>query len=185
MSAINLLPWREAIRLKQNRMFYTLLFATVFLTLGTSYCCTIFVDQMIAKQQGRHQFLQSEILKLNSEITKISLQKKNRKKLIKQIDLIQHLQRKRNHATALFNTLTEVVSSDVYLNSVSLSGGNLDIKGVATTNRLLATIVKRLNGVSWLQDAYIRSIFSNNSKSAHLNKFEIQATVRVPLGVEK
>ena len=75
--------------------------------------------------------------------------------------------------------------SDVYLNSVTLSGGNLDIKGVATTNRLLTTIVKRLNGVSWLQDAYIRSIFSGNSKSAHLNKFEIQATVRVPLGVGK
>ena len=72
-----------------------------------------------------------------------------------------------------------------YLNSVTLSDGNLDIKGVATTNRLLGTIVKRLNGVNWLHDDYIRSIFSNNSKSAHLNKFEIQATVSVPFGVEK
>ena len=185
MSTINLLPWREVIVLKRNRVFYTLLFITVFLTLAGSYYGTISVDKMIIKQQGRNQFLQSEILKLNSEITKISLLKNSKKKLIKQIDLIQYLQGKRNNATALFNTLTEVMPSDVYLNSVTLSGGKLDIKGVATTNRLLATIVKRLNGVSWLQDAYIRSIFSSNSKSTHLNKFEIQATVSISFGVEK
>jgi len=185
MSAINLLPWREAVVLRRNRFFCTWLFITVSLTLSSAYCGLIYVDKIIVKQQDRNQFLRSEIRKLDRDITQISLVKKSKNKRIEQIVFIRNLQEKRNYATALFNTLSDVVPADVYLNSVTLSDGKLDIKGAVTTNPQLTKIVKGLNGVDWLQDAYIRAIFSSNSKLSHLNKFEIQATVKVPFGVKK
>lgn len=184
MSNINLLPWREDFKKKKKNQFFTVLALTASVVLALSYAGKIYVDLLIGAQEQRNEFLQTQTIILDRRIAEIRDIKKEKAELERRINLIQQLEEKRNHATHLFNTLVDVVPAGIYLNNVSFSNEQVDVKGLSESNNRLAKMMRNIDGSGWLGDSYISSIVAGPSKPIKLSKFAMKFVV-VPEQGEK
>ena len=171
MSNINLLPWRGDFKKKKKNQFFTVLALTASVVLVLSYAGKIYVDLLIDAQEQRNEFLQTQTIILDRRIAEIRDIKKEKAELERRINLIQQLEEKRNHATHLFNTLVDVVPAGIYLNNVSFSNEQVDVKGLSESNNRLAKMMRNIDGSGWLGDSYISSIVAGPSKPIKLSKF--------------
>lgn len=184
MSNINLLPWRDDFKKKKKNQFFILLVLTASVVLALSYAGKMYVNALIGAQQSRNEFLQIQTTILDLRIAKIRDIKKEKAELERRINLIQQLEKKRNHATLLFNTLLDVVPAGIYLNNVSFSNEQVDVKGLSESNNRLAKMMRNIDGSGWLGDSYISSIVTGPSKPIKLSKFAMKFVV-VPEQGEK
>jgi type IV pilus assembly protein PilN len=185
MSNINLLPWRDDFKKKKKNIFFAVLALSSFIVLGLSYSGKAYVDSLIAGQQGRNQYLQTQTIILDRRIVEIREIKKEKGELERRIKLIQQLEEKRNYATRLFNTLVDVVPTGVYLNNVAFANEQVDVKGTSESNNRLAKMMRNIDGSVWLGDSYISSIVAGPSKPIKLSKFAMKFTVVPEIKGEK
>jgi len=185
MSNINLLPWRDDFKKKKRNIFFAVLLLSSFIVLGLSYAGKVYVDSLIAAQQGRNQYLQTQTIILDRRIVEIRKIKEEKAELERRIKLIQQLEEKRNYATRLFNTLVDVVPSGVYLNNISFSNEQVDVKGTSESNNRLAKMMRNIDGSGWLGDSYISSIVAGPSKPIKLSNFAMKFTVTPEIKGEK
>ena len=177
MSNINLLPWRDDLKKKKKNQFFAVLVLSSFVVLGLSYGGKMYVDSLIAAQQQRNQFLQTQTIILDRRIAEINQIKKEKAELERRIKLIQELEEKRNYATRLFNTLADVVPAGIYLNNVTFANEQVDVKGMSESNNRLAKMMRNIDGSDWLGDSYISSIIAGPSKPIKLSKFAMKFVV--------
>ena len=177
MSNINLLPWRDDLKKKKKLQFFVVLLLSSLVVLGLSYAGKLYVDSLIAAQQQRNQFLQTQTIVLDRRIAEINQIKKEKAELERRIKLIQELEEKRNYATHLFNTLVDVVPAGIYLNNVAFANKQVDVKGLSEANNRLAKMMRNIDGSGWLGDSYISSIVSGPSKPIKLSKFAMKFIV--------
>ena len=177
MSNINLLPWRDDFKKKKKKIFFAVLVLSSFVVLGFSYGGKVYVDSLIAAQEQRNQFLQTQTIILDRRIAEISQIKKEKAELERRINLIQQLEEKRNHATRLFNTLVDVVPAGIYLNNVTFANEQVDVNGMSESNNRLAKMMRNIDSSGWLGDSYISSIVAGPSKPIKLSNFAMKFIV--------
>ena len=98
MPHINLLPWREAQRQQQKKNYLTLLVG-----IGVSMVLLMFavskgMDQVIATQEQRNQFLTQEMAKIDTQIGEIKNIKQSKEAIEQRMTLIEQLEVSRNAA---------------------------------------------------------------------------------------
>lgn len=177
MSNINLLPWREEYKKQKKIIFFIILALSSLVVLGVSHVGKMYVDSLIAAQQQRNQFLQTQTIILDRRIAEIKNIKKEKAELERRINLIQKLEEKRNYATHLFNTLVDVVPTGVYLENITFVNEQVDVKGMSESNNRLARMMRNIDASGWLGDSYISSIVAGPSKPINLSKFAMKFTV--------
>ena len=89
MAKINLLPWREELRLQRNKEFGV--FAGISAGLGVLIIVglTLYYNNLIDNQKSRNQFMQNEIAKLDKKIKEIKDIKAKKERLLQRIRTIQ------------------------------------------------------------------------------------------------
>jgi type IV pilus assembly protein PilN len=177
MSNINLLPWRDEYKKKKRNIFYVVLALSSLVVLGLSYGGKLYVDSLIAAQQQRNQYLQTETIRLDQRIAEIREIKKEKAELERRIKLIQQLEEKRNHATRLFNTLVDVVPGGIYLNNVTFINEQINVQGMSESNNRLAKMMRNIDNSGWLGESSISSIVAGPSKPIKLSKFAMKFSV--------
>ena len=177
MSNINLLPWRDDFKKKKKKEFFAVLLLSAVVMLGFSYTGKMYVDTLIATQQQRNQYLQTQTIILDRRIAEIRKIKEEKEELEWRIDLIQQLEKKRNYPIQLFNTLVDIVPAGVYLNSVSFANEQVDVIGMSESNNRLAKMMRNIDSSGWLGDSYISSIVAGPSKPIKLSKFAMKFVV--------
>jgi len=177
MSNINLLPWRDDFKKKKKKVFFCVLMLSALVVLGGSYGGKMYVDTLIAVQQQRNQYLQTQTIILDRRIAEINQIKKEKAELERRIKLIQQLEHKRNYATHLFNTLIDVVPEGIYLNKVVFANEQVDVIGMSESNNRLAKMMRKIDASGWLGDSYISSIVASPSKPIKLSKFAMKFIV--------
>ncbi len=177
MSNINLLPWRDDYKKKKKQQFFVVLVLSAFVVLGLSYGGKMYVDTLISAQEQRNQFLQTQTIIIDRRIAEISQIKKEKAELERRINLIQQLEKKRNYATQLFNTLVDVVPAGIYLNNVGFANEQVDVKGMSESNNRLAKMMRNIDSSGWLGDSYISSIVAGPSKPIKLSNFAMKFIV--------
>lgn len=177
MSAINLLPWREEHKKRKKNAFFVVLLLSSLVILGLSYVGKIYVDSMIAAQNQRNQFLQTQTIILERRIAEISEIKKEKAELERRINLIQTLEEKRNYATRLFNTLAVTIPAGVYLKSSSFSNEKVVVQGSAESNNRVTRMMRNIDSSGWLGDSYLRNIKEGARKPIKLYNFGMDFTV--------
>ena len=177
MSNINLLPWRDDFKKQKRNIFFAVLLLSSCIVLGISYGGKMYVSTLVAEQQGRNEYLQTQSMILDRRIVEIREVKKEKKELERRIKLIQQLEEKRNYATHLLNTLVDVVPSGVYLNNVVFANEQVDVKGTSESNSRLAKMMRNIDGSGWLGDSYISSIVAGPTKPIKLSKFAMKFSV--------
>ena len=177
MSNINLLPWREATKQRQKSQFLIMLgggaLAAALLVLVVNFL----YQQSITRQEGRNQYLQTEIAQLDAKIGEINQLKVRRAELIERMRLIDQLQQSRNLAVHLYDALPSLVTTGVYLDSLSYKNAQVDVVGKTEAHSRVANMMRLIDKSGWLGQTTISSIFASDSKPITLSQFSMMFKV--------
>ncbi len=152
MTRINLLPWREELRQEQKKQFVMMLVMVAVLGAAIVGLIHFQMQAKIDYQLSRNRFISNEIAKLDKEIAEIAELQKVRRSLIERMEVIQDLQGSRPSIVHLFTEIVSTVPNGVYLESLTQSGNNLVINGLAESNARVSTYMRNLAASDWLKE---------------------------------
>jgi len=178
MVSINLLPWREAEKLRQQARFnisiiVSLLFAVLFIIFFSKI-----LNNELELQMVKQQFLKDEIAIVDDRIVVIETLKKEKAELSKRIALIKRLQSVRNVPTKLLDALANVTPQGVYLETVKRDGSILWIEGVAESNNHLANMLRNFESYKWFKNPLVEKIELQHGNITNNNKFSLHVDIK-------
>ena len=177
MSNINLLPWREAAKQRQKNQFFAMLIAGAVVAAILVVVVNFVYQHAISRQNARNQFLQAEMAQLDIKIGEINRLKVRRAELIERMRLIDQLQQSRNLAVHIFDQLPSLVTTGVYLDSLSYRERRIDVVGKSEAHSRVANMMRLIDKSGWLEQTTISSIYASDSKPISLSQFAMMFRV--------
>ncbi|QEL56748.1 PilN domain-containing protein [Chromobacterium paludis] len=178
MIRINLLPHREQKKAAHRLRFQLLTGATLVgaaILLGIVYLA---LGRQLSDQQQRNQFLQTEIVKLDSQIKDIGKLKKQRDDLLARKQLVERLQEGRNGAVHLFDQLVRQTPDGVYLKSFKQTGNQVVLSGYAQSGARVSNYMRQLSQSDVFDAPVLVEVTSSIVNNQRVNAFTLNATLR-------
>jgi type IV pilus assembly protein PilN len=147
---VNLLPHREERRKRSRQHFFVVAGGTAVLGLLVVGLVHSYYAEQISNQQGRNQFLKTEITKLDKEIAEINKLKDEIQALLARKQIIETLQADRAQTVHLMDELVKQMPEGVYLKSVSQKGLRINLTGFAQSNARVSTLMRNIESSPWL-----------------------------------
>ncbi|MGI2261073.1 PilN domain-containing protein [Shewanella sp. GXUN23E] len=177
MANINLLPWREEAREKQQREYIGILVLVFLVSSLLVYLSLTVIDLMTEEQQGRNQYLQTEINLLEKQIKEIREIRERKKDIERRTEIILDLQQARNLPTHVLDEVVRIVPPGIYLNSIEKKGSMLWIDGRSESNNNVANMMRKVKTSPWLSEPNMQSIVSQTEAMRQLQRFNLNISV--------
>ncbi len=177
MSNINLLPWRDAAKQRQKNQFFAMLIAGAVVSAILVVVVNFVYQHAMSRQNARNQFLQAEMAQLDIKIGEINRLKVRRAELIERMRLIDQLQQSRNLAVHIFDQLPSLVTTGVYLDSLSYKDRRIDVVGKSEAHSRVANMMRLIDKSGWLGQTTISSIYASDTKPISLSQFAMTFNV--------
>ena len=178
MGGINLLPWREERRKRQQRNFALLTVAALAATALAMLVLHMEINRRIEFQQQRNQLLTGELALLDQKIKEIQELEKQKKSLIARMDVIQQLQISRPEAVHLFDELARTIPEGLRLVDLAQNDRTIAVNGVAQSNARVSVYMRNLDQSPWFQEPALQVIEAKPSggdkKDRQLSRFSLQ-----------
>jgi type IV pilus assembly protein PilN len=192
MARINLLPWREAERKRRRQEFAVAAGAAVGVAVLLALATHFHVEGLIEAQQGRNQFLQTEIAALDVKIKKIKDLETTKANLIARMNIIQQLQESRPEVVHLFDELVVTIPDGVYLTRVEQSGRSVIVDGQAQSNARVSALMRNIEASAWVGNPSLQLIENKDQTGTGLSRFRLRfeqlqgppAEVSAPAGAQ-
>jgi type IV pilus assembly protein PilN len=145
MILINLLPHREAAKLKRKESFFVSLLASALL--GGLLAVLIFVwyKVQITEQQARNTILRTENARLDVQIKEVATLEKEISGLRSRQEAVEDLQTERNLPVHLLNEIVKQVPEGVFIKSMKQDGASVSLTGAAQSNERVAELLRNLS----------------------------------------
>lgn len=145
MILINLLPHREAAKLKRKESFFVSLLASALL--GGLLAVLIFVwyQVQITEQQARNTVLRTENARLDVQIKEVATLEKEISGLRSRQEAVEDLQTERNLPVHLLNEIVKQVPDGVFIKSMKQDGASVSLTGAAQSNERVAELLRNLS----------------------------------------
>ena len=145
LTRINLLPYREEIKQRKQQQFKVLMLGAFAVGLGLAAATYLGIDNAISNQEGRNNFLQTEIDRLDRELGEIDkLQQEKEAFLAKKLK-VEELQEKRYQAAYILDSLNTLTPDDTYLTALEAeSPTSYKISGHAISDNKIAVMMRSL-----------------------------------------
>lgn len=186
MILINLLPHREEKRKRKKIAFFAGLGLAAVAGLAMVGGWYVVVDQLKTAQKSRNQFLQTEIKKLEKEISDIASLKADIASLTARQKAVEDLQIDRNLPVHLLNELVKQTPEGIYLTTLKQDGQVLSINGIAQTQERVSEFLRNTayNSV-WLASPELvetraTTITGANREQKRVFDFSMRVTVKRP-----
>lgn len=150
MAKINLLPWRAELRRERSRQFYSTLVLSMILTglvMGVVYFT---YEGIIAEQNQRNAYLDSEIKVLDKEIEEIEALEKQRADLEQRMNIIQELQQSRPLNVHLFDDLPRLLPEGMFLTELLRKDNKLTVRGKTESSPRVAAFMRNIESSQWI-----------------------------------
>ncbi|MBU1353211.1 MAG: PilN domain-containing protein [Gammaproteobacteria bacterium] len=163
MILINLLPHREAARKRRKESFQATMFASFLVGLLIAGAIYWWFQMMIATQQEKNKFLQSEITVLENQIKEIATIEDEIAALRARQKAVEDLQSDRNLPVHLLNELVRQVPDGAYVNSIKQTEQIIEMKGIAQSNERVSEMLRNLtDNTPWLSKPELVEIVASN-----------------------
>ena len=163
MILINLLPHREAARKRRRETFQATMLASVLVGIviaGAIYC---WFQMKIEEQQGKNQFLQSEIKILEGQIKEIATIEEEIAALRARQKAVEDLQSDRNLPVHLLSELVQQLPDGVYITTLKQTNQTVAMQGMAQSNERVSEMLRNLsNNTPWLSKPELVEIVAAN-----------------------
>ena len=145
LTRINLLPYREEIKQRKQQQFKILMLGAFAVGLGLAAATYLGIDSAISNQEGRNNFLQTEIDRLDRELGEIDkLQQEKEAFLAKKLK-VEELQEKRYQAAYILDSLNTLTPDNTYLTALEAeSSTSYKISGHAVSDNKIAVMMRSL-----------------------------------------
>ena len=145
LTKINLLPYREEIKQRKQQQFKILMLGAFAVGLGLAAATYLGIDSAISNQEGRNNFLQTEIDRLDRELGEIDkLQQEKEAFLAKKLK-VEELQEKRYQAAYILDSLNALTPDNTYLTALEAeSPTSYKISGHAVSDNKIAVMMRSL-----------------------------------------
>lgn len=145
LTRINLLPYREEIKQRKQQQFKILMLGAFAVGLGLAVATYLGIDSAISNQEGRNNFLQTEIDRLDRELGEIDkLQQEKEAFLAKKLK-VEELQEKRYQAAYILDSLNALTPDNTYLTALEAeSPTSYKISGHAISDNKIAVMMRSL-----------------------------------------
>jgi type IV pilus assembly protein PilN len=183
---INLLPHREERRQRRKIAFYAGLGVAAVIGLAVVGLWYLVVEQLVAGQQQRNQFLQGEIAKLDLQIKDIASLKADIASLKARQKAVEDLQTDRNVPVHILNELVKQVPEGIYVTSIRQDGQTLSVAGVAQTQERVSEFLRNTayNSVWLVKPELVESRATTmqgpNREQKRLFDFSMRLTITKP-----
>jgi len=185
MANINLLPWREELRERLNKVFalsmvFVVLVAGIFVFLvdsGLSMIDTFY--------RSRLSTLESEIKQIDSRVKEINSLKTARNELIKKIDIVASLQGNRGIITYIFEEMLLILPDEVYFTSFMISDKNISINAVAENSKYITQIMNNIKNSKLFFNPVVTTITKNHKDNSSWLTFDISMEIKQDKEVAK
>ena len=165
MAKINLLPWRAEQRRERSRQFFSTLVLSMILTTLLMGVVYFTYEGIIAEQQQRNAYLDSEIKVLDKEIEEIEALEKQRADLEQRMNIIQELQQSRPLNVHLFDDLPRLLPEGIFLVEFIRKDNKLTIRGKTESSPRVAAFMRNIESSQWFGSPDL-DIISADKRSA-------------------
>ena len=163
MILINLLPHREAARKRRREAFQATMFGSLLIGLVVAGAIYWWFQMMIADQQGKNGFLQTEIKVLENQIKEIASIEDEIAALRARQKAVEDLQSDRNLPVHLLNELVRQLPDGVYITNLRQEGQTITLQGTAQSNERVSEMLRNLSGnTPWFTRPELIEIVANN-----------------------
>ena len=159
MIAINLLPHRELARKQKRERFFLNLGLAVGVGLVAAALVYGFYQVQIEAQQGRNQFLQTEIQKLDLQIRDVATLQQELDALKSRQAAVESLQAGRNLPVHLLDEMVRQLPEGVHLTALRQEDKAITLTGVAQSQERVSELLRNLGHRSpWLTQPHLVEI---------------------------
>ena len=186
MIMINLLPHREERRKRKKIAFYAGLGVAAVCGLAIVGVWYLIVQQVIAGQKQRNEFLTTEIAKLDVQIKDIASLKAEIASLKARQKAVEDLQIDRNVPVHVLNELVRQVPEGIYITALKQDNQTLSVAGIAQTQERVSEMLRNTAYNSeWLVkpelvESKATTVQGANKEQKRLFDFGIRLTVKRP-----
>lgn len=145
MILINLLPHREAAKLKRKESFFVSLAASALLGCLIAGLIFVWYQVQITEQQARNTILRSENTRLDAQIKEVATLQKEISGLRSRQEAVEDLQTERNLPVHLLNEIVKKVPDGIFIKSLKQEASVVAITGVAQSNERIAGFLRNLS----------------------------------------
>lgn len=174
---INLLPHRQLRRAQQQRVFAVLAVIVAGLGLAAVAAGQVQLINSKSAQDRRNAFLQSEIVKLDTQIAEIKQLRDKTQDLLARKNVVESLQSNRTEAVRLFDELARRLPDGLYLKSVKQAGDSLALSGYAQSSARVSTYMRALDETSLFQDPVLVEVKAAQVGSLRVNEFSMNVKI--------
>lgn len=176
MIRINLLPHRELKRAARRRQFAAMLTLVLVAAIGVVALGQIVITTRTATQEARNQFLDREIVKLDTQITEIKKIREQTQALLERKQVVETLQSNRTEMVHLFDELIRVLPDGLYLKSIKQTGSDFSLSGYTQSSARVSTLMRNLEASPWFEQPALVEIKVATVNNLRANEFNL--TVR-------
>jgi type IV pilus assembly protein PilN len=176
MTLINLLPWRENRRKRQQREFGFMLGGGVVCSLLLMLGSHLWIAGSIDNQNQRNRLLKKEIAALDKKIEEIKDLEKTKASLLARMEVIQQLQSSRPQIVHLFDELVTTLPDGLFLTKVQQAGAGLSMDGRAQSNARVSAYMRNIDASEWLARPRLKLIEHKDKTGTGLSHFSLGAT---------
>lgn len=145
MILINLLPHREAAKLKRKESFFVSLAASALLGCLLAGLIFVWYQVQITEQQARNTVLRSENARLDVQIKEVATLQKEIAGLRSRQEAVEDLQTERNLPVHLLNEIVKQVPDGVFIKNLKQEGSSVALTGAAQSNERVAEFLRNLS----------------------------------------
>jgi len=185
MARINLLPWREAERKRRQREFAVATVAALAVAAVLALGVHVQTEGIIAAQQERNKFLQTEIAALDRQIKKIQDLEVTKASLIARMNIIQQLQQSRPEVVHLFDELVVAMPDGIFLTKVEQNGKAITVEGQAQSNARVSSFMRNVESSAWVGNPSLQLIENKDQTGTGLSRFRLRFEQRTAAGAEE
>ena len=175
---INLLPHRAERRARAKKHFALVSGLAAALGLVIVLAVHITYADLISNQDGRNQFLKSEIGKLDKEIAEIDKLKDEIQALLARKQIIETLQADRAQTVHLLDELVKQMPEGVFVKSISQKGMRVQLLGYAQSNARVSTLMRNIEASPWLELPELVEVKANNVDKRRVSDFDLNLSLK-------
>lgn len=178
MVEINLLPWREQKRQREKKLFIKWLMISSSIALVIVFSLNYHIVLLRKNQYVRNQILQQEIIIYDSQIKEANTLKKEKRRLISQISVVQNLQATRILLVHLLDELTKIVPSGIYFAQIKGYENVISVFGYAESNTDVSLVLQNIEHNTWIHNPILNEIKAVKKKQVARNRFKLTFILR-------
>ncbi len=158
MARINLLPWREELRLQKNKEFITLV-VMIALLAGLAVGATLlFYSNKLSDQKAANELITTENQKLDKALKEIETLEERKEEIISRMKVIQDLQGKRPIPVRVWDDLARAVPDMLFLTKLERKNNQLILSGKAENPNIVSTLINNLDRGQWMGNSSVQFI---------------------------